>query len=98
MKQHEYKKDGHMTWHLLLEWCNGDAIKDEAAVAIKTKLENYQLSSSTSASQHINNFLTLHQELNNIPMESISENFIQRGMGAQSNGVVIVVREFKRDL
>eukprot|EP00957_Ditylum_brightwellii_P008872 672459-Ditylum_brightwellii.AAC.1 len=74
IKQFEKKKDGNADWAVLCEWFGGDVIQAETTDSMRGKLIGYCLHNSNLASQHINNFLTLCQELNKIPGEGLLEN------------------------
>ena len=73
VKQFETSKNGNMAWEALLEWFDGDAIRNETADALRDKLSHLKLNVSTSAASYINNFLTWYRDLCKIPGEGISD-------------------------
>ena len=73
VKQFETSKNGNMAWEALVEWFDGDAIRNETANALRDKLSHLKLNVSTSAASYINNFLTWYRDLCKIPGEGISD-------------------------
>ena len=73
VKQFGTLKHGNMAWEALLDWFDGDAIKNETADALRDKLSHLKLNVSTSAASYINNFLTWYRDLCKIPGEGISD-------------------------
>ena len=73
VKQFDTSKNGNMAWDALVEWYDGDAIKNETADALRDKLSHLKLSTSMSAASYINNFLTWYRDLCKIPGEGISD-------------------------
>ena len=73
ISQFEDEKDGHAGWNALVDWYDGDVVKDETADALREKLGSLQLTSNSSASSYINSFLIFYRDLNKIPGEGISK-------------------------
>jgi hypothetical protein len=59
VKQHDKNKDGHAAWHSLIELFDGNVLKAETADTVRARLESYKLGNGMTASQYINNFLTV---------------------------------------
>ena len=66
-------KDGHAAWSALLNWFDGDLIRNEMASTLRNYLSNYYLTSGVSADHYINKFQTWMQELDRIPGSNIPE-------------------------
>ena len=67
-------KDGREAWKAQCEWYDGDAVKSENAEGIRVHLDNLKLHSGNTASEYINKFLTLSDELPKINVEAYSKN------------------------
>ena len=74
VKQFDQDRDGHEAWQALCEWYDGDLIKNENAEIVRVKLDGLKLYPGISASDYINNFMNLSNELNKIDGEAYSEN------------------------
>ena len=72
VKAFEWEQDGNAAWRNLLEWYDGDALKNETADTLRRKLESYRLSSSDGVLRYINNFITTYRELDEVPGEGWS--------------------------
>lgn len=72
IKQHEDEKSGHDAWTSLLEWYDGDVIRNETAEALREKLETLSLHPGVSASDYVNKYMMRYQELEKIPGEGMS--------------------------
>ena len=59
---------------LICEWYDGDAVKSENAEGIRVRLDHLKLHSGNTASEYINKFLTLLDELSKINGEAYSKN------------------------
>lgn len=55
--KYEESSDGRMAYQELIKWYEGDELTTETAEDIRSKLDKTMLTSSTSASEYINNFL-----------------------------------------
>ena len=55
--KYEESSDGRMAYQGLIKWYEGDELTTETAEDIRSKLNRTLLTSSTSASEYINNFL-----------------------------------------
>lgn len=73
IKQFEDSKDGHAAWQALIEWFDGDVIKNETAESLRTKLEKLKLTRSLKAEDYINKYLTWMSELDRIKGEKYSD-------------------------
>ena len=51
VKQHEDTKNGHLAWHAMCDWYDGDTVKNEMAEALRNKLNSLKLHPGTTASQ-----------------------------------------------
>ena len=74
VKQFDGNRDGHDALKALCEWYDGDLIKNENAKIVRVKLDGLKLYSGISASDYINNFMNLSNELNKIDGEAYSDN------------------------
>jgi hypothetical protein len=72
VKQHEDSRDGYAAWQALVEWFDGDIIKNETAEALREKLETLSLHPGVTASDYVNKYLMRYQELEKIPGEGMS--------------------------
>ena len=98
---HEDTQDGHADWNALLEWYDGDIVKQETAENIRNKLDSLKLHRGIPASQYVNVFMTKVQELNKIPGESMSDShavhlFLRNIEDADYKETVIVLRTRER--
>ena len=76
VKQFEHIKDGNAAWAALCEWYDGDVVRNETAETLRDKLENTRLTTTTTASEFVNDFLMRHQELEKIPREGLSKSHV----------------------
>ena len=74
VKQYDHDKDGHRAWQALCDWYDGDLIKNENAEIVRVKLDGLKLYPGISASDYINSFMNLSNELNKIDGEAYSDN------------------------
>jgi hypothetical protein len=74
IKQFEETKDGEAAWAALVDWYDGDLIKNETAEALREKLEQLQLHQGMAASEYVNRFLMRYHELDQIPGERLTSN------------------------
>jgi hypothetical protein len=72
VKQHEDERDGHKAWSSLLEWFDGDTIRNETADTIRAKLDSLILHPGITASDYVNKYMMRYQELERIPGEGMS--------------------------
>ena len=72
IKAQEETKNGHAAWQSLLDWYDGEIIKNETAETLREKIETLRLRGGSSASKYINNFLLWTQELDKLDGESYS--------------------------
>ncbi len=72
VKQFEDMRDGHSAWQSLVEWFDGDIIKNETAEALREKLETLSLHPGVTASDYVNKYMMRYQELEKIPGEGMS--------------------------
>jgi hypothetical protein len=72
VQKFEMDKDGHAAWKNMCEWDDGETVKSETAVGIRSKLEALQLTTSTSGSECVNKFLAWHCDLEKIKGEGMS--------------------------
>ena len=72
VKQHEDTRDGYAAWQALVEWFDGDIIKNETAEALREKLETLSLHPGVTASDYVNKYMMRYQELEKIPGEGMS--------------------------
>ena len=72
VKRHKESKNGHQAWVSLVQWFDGDTVKNETSEDIRVRMENLILHSGTTATQYVNKFLTAQAKLNAIPGESNS--------------------------
>jgi hypothetical protein len=72
VKQFEDTRDGHLAWQSLIEWFDGDIIKNETAEALRDKLETLSLHTGVTASDYVNKYMMRYQELEKIPGEGMS--------------------------
>ena len=73
-KEFDKERDGHEAWKALCEWYDGDLIKYKNAEIVCVKLDGLKLYTGISASDYINNFMNLSNELNKIEGEAYSDN------------------------
>ena len=73
VRQFNDEKDGYKAWKALIEWYEGDVVKNETAEELRQKLESLNLHSNVTASHYVNRFLTLFHDLNRIPGEEVSD-------------------------
>ena len=76
IKKFDDVKDGHKAWKALCEWYDGDAVKSENAEGIRVHLDNLKLHSGNTASEYINKFLTLSDELSKLNGKAYSKNHL----------------------
>ena len=74
VEQYNNNRDGCKAWQALCEWYIGDLIKNENAEIVRVKLDGLKLYPGISASDYINNFMNLSNELNKIDGEAYSDN------------------------
>ena len=73
VKQYNHDRDGYKAWQALCEWY-GDLIKNKNAEIVRVKLDGPKLYPGISASDYINSFMNLSNELNKIEGEAYSDN------------------------
>ena len=56
VKRHEEEKNGHKAWVSLMQWFDGDTVKNETSEDIRVCMENRILHSGTTATQYVNIF------------------------------------------
>ena len=66
VKRHEESKNGYQAWVSLVQWFDGDTVKNETSEDIRVRMENLILHSGTTATQYVNTFLTAQAELDAI--------------------------------
>ena len=64
--KYEDTSDGRMAYQELIKWYEGDELTTETAEDIRSKIDKTLLTSSTSASEYINNFLQYTKLLDNL--------------------------------
>jgi hypothetical protein len=72
VKQYESERDGYKSWQALIEWYDGDVIRNETAESLREKLETLSLHPGVSASDYVNKYMMRFQELEKIPGEGMS--------------------------
>ena len=72
VKRHEESKNGHEAWSSLVQWFDGDTVKNETSEDIRVRMENLILHTGITATQYVNKFLTAQTELDAIPGEANS--------------------------
>ena len=72
VKKYSKTKDGHAAWKALVDWYDGDSVKNETAEEIRSKIDNLVLHSQVSASHYVNKFSTWKNDLDKIPGEGFS--------------------------
>jgi hypothetical protein len=72
VKQHEDERDGYKAWNSLLEWFDGDNIRNETADMIRARLQALTLHPGMTASDYVNKYMMRFQELQRIPGEGMS--------------------------
>jgi hypothetical protein len=72
VQKFETEKDGHAAWKNMCEWYDGETVKSETAVNLRSKIEGLQLTASVSGSEYVNKFLALHRDLEKIKGEGMS--------------------------
>ena len=71
VKRHKKTENGHGAWVLLIQWFDGNTVKNKSE-DIRVRMENLILHSGITATQYVNNFLTAQTELDAIPVEANS--------------------------
>ncbi|MGH7955016.1 MAG: hypothetical protein ACREOZ_03560 [Gloeomargaritales cyanobacterium] len=66
-------KGWNAAWNKLLYWYEGDKLRRETGIEIRQKLTRLRLQPGTSASEYINSFRSLINDLNMIPNERMPE-------------------------
>ena len=66
---HAESKNGYQAWKDLVQWYEGDSVRNETAEDLRSKMENLLLHSGMTASNYINKFLKFYHHLNKIPGE-----------------------------
>jgi hypothetical protein len=72
VQKFEMDKDGHTAWKNMCKWYDGETVKSEMAVSIRSKIEGLQLTTSISRSDYVNKFLAWHCDLERIKGEGMS--------------------------
>ena len=62
-------KNEYQAWKDLVQWYEGDSVRNEIAEELRSKMENLLLHSGMIASHYINKFLQFYHDLNKIPGE-----------------------------
>ena len=70
---HAESKNGFQAWKDLVQWYEGDSVRNETAEDLQPKMENLLLHSGITGSHEINIFLQFYHHLNKIPLESDQE-------------------------
>ena len=73
IKKFDSTKNGYSAWEALCNWYDGEMIQNETSDALRDKLESLKLTTTTSASVYINNYLTWYRDLEKIPGEGMSK-------------------------
>ena len=74
VKQYDGIRDGHKAWQALCDWYDADLIKNDNAEIFRVRLDGLKLYPRVSASDYINNFTNLSNELNKIDGEAYNDN------------------------
>ena len=61
--KHEDKKDGYESYRELVRWFEGDELTTETAEDLRAKMKGLNLSTKTTASEYINQFLQYNKHL-----------------------------------
>lgn len=72
IKRYEETRDGNKAWRALIEWYDGDVIRNETADTLRANLEALVLHPGISASDYVNKYMMRYQELDKIPGEGMS--------------------------
>ena len=71
VKRYSKTKDGHAAW-ALIDWYDGNSVKNETAEEIRSKIDNLVLHSQVTASHYVNKFSTWKNDLDKISGEGFS--------------------------
>ena len=77
IKRLEDTGDGRAAWSPLIEFCDGDAFKDELVNDLKDQLINLKLNVNKTGSQFLNKFIGLKNKLASIPGEEMTLSSLQ---------------------